>query len=297
MAVVLGLSSILEKEESPSLQGAEPLPNSHGAALLQEGQDIVSITTNDTDTTPATPDESEIASPAILEEGQVIVSATTNDIDTTVATLDGTESETLPPTLMPTRFPTLMPSYDLPTDVPTAQKFSSQSFLFSSHSFLRSKEIGVRLKLYWEGGYYWQEKKTETWWCMACPGKGGECKEDDKPELRDCENKSDLDAQFVVTHRGNKNHQFRVANTNLCLDRKGKRRIRLKSCKDGKTGQLFKTVLGEYGEEADDKFDLRPVGMTDRCLTNHHHPKAGEVIYAAPCKKAHGPDTGYWVAY
>ena len=38
-----------------------------------------------------------------------------------------------------------------------------------------------RLKMYWRNGYYWQEKTTETWWCMGC--RGGACKENSVMEL------------------------------------------------------------------------------------------------------------------
>ena len=37
-----------------------------------------------------------------------------------------------------------------------------------------------RLKMYWRNGYYWQEKTTETWWCMGCRGP---CKENSVMEL------------------------------------------------------------------------------------------------------------------
>ncbi len=49
--------------------------------------------------------------------------------------------------------------------------------------------------------------------------------------------------------------------------------------------------------DTDEKFDLRPIGSKNRCLSNHHHPKGGETIYAETCYKAHRVDTGYWVAY
>ena len=128
---------------------------------------------------------------------------------------------------------------------------------------------------------------------MACPD--GKCERSDKMELRDCKKKSDRDATFVVTSYGSKGHQFRVANTNLCLQKMFDRRaIKLKPCKTNrkKALQLF-TDFKPDGE----KFDLRPVLYTDRCLSNHHHPKGGETIYAETCKKAHRTDTGYWVAY
>ena len=134
-------------------------------------------------------------------------------------------------------------------------------------------------------------------WCMACPN--GNCQKNDKMELINCQKKSSDDATFVVTsHGGNSNagHQFRVTNTNLCLmkmfDRKA---IKLKPCKTSKS-KSFKLQLFE-DFKTDEKFDLRPVEYTDRCLSNHHHPKAGEMIYAETCTKAHRTDTGYWVAY
>jgi len=38
---------------------------------------------------------------------------------------------------------------------------------------------GFRLKLFWKVGYYWQERYTETFWCMGC----GDCKENDVMKL------------------------------------------------------------------------------------------------------------------
>ena len=69
------------------------------------------------------------------------------------------------------------------------------------------------------------------------------------------------------------------------------RAIKLKPCKMNKASQLFLDFQSEG------KFDLRPIAAPSRCLTNHHHPKAGETIYQETCKKAHRTKTGYWVAY
>ena len=125
---------------------------------------------------------------------------------------------------------------------------------------------------------------------MACPG--GSCQRSEKMELRNCKKKTDKDATFVVSS-GAKGHQFRVANTNLCLQKMGDRRaIKLKPCKRSNSLQRFVDFKPNGG-----KFDLRPRGYTANCLTNHHHPKAGETVYAETCKKAHRTKTGYWVAY
>ena len=125
---------------------------------------------------------------------------------------------------------------------------------------------------------------------MACPD--GKCMPNIKLELRNCKKRSDKDAIFVVTsHR--KGYQFRIANNNLCLQKMGDRRaIRLRPCKKNKSVQFFADF-----KTGGEKFELRPIGYTDRCLSNHHHPKSGETIYAETCRKAHRTDTGFWVAY
>ena len=202
-------------------------------------------------------------------------------------------SDTLRPTSFPTSSETSMPT-DLPTSdttfAPTLEDYDTPDGLKLQPWALRSSEVGFRLKLYWETGYYWQERTDETWWCMGCVD--GKCEKGAKLELTNCMKKTGKDATFVVTTHGNKGHQFRVTNTNLCLQKIGDRRaIRLKPCRRNRSLQLFADF------EKDDKFDLRPIGYKYRCLSNHHHPKAGESIYAESCTKAHKTTTGYWVAY
>ena len=132
---------------------------------------------------------------------------------------------------------------------------------------------------------------------MACPGDG-KCRPREKLELRDCERRTAADATFVVdrarTSHGHEGHTFRVANTDLCLQRMGRRgrAVRLRRCRAGRAAQVF----AGFDAEAR-RFDLRPVEFAERCLTNHHHPKEGETIFAETCQKAHKTNTGYWVAY
>mmetsp|Transcript_15146 Transcript_15146/g.23470 ORF Transcript_15146/g.23470 Transcript_15146/m.23470 type:complete len:356 (-) Transcript_15146:1976-3043(-) len=192
-----------------------------------------------------------------------------------------------PSTPIPTYIPTA--AGEIPTDMPT--QFHDDIISSSLAKTRANKETGFRLKMYWETGYYWQEITTEKFWCMACPS-GEECNRNDKMELRNCNNKSNEDAQFVATPV-RKGHQFRIANTNLCLQksRRGSA-IRLKPCNAKNKWQHF------VGLKSDGKrFNLKPSTSSKRCLSQHHHPKKGEIIYAETCYKAHRVDTGYWVKY
>ena len=64
--------------------------------------------------------------------------------------------------------------------VPTSSAVSRRTSLFSSSS--RNDDAGFRLKLYWRDGYYWQESRKETWWCMSC-GSNGHCKKNEVMHL------------------------------------------------------------------------------------------------------------------
>ncbi|KAL9179483.1 hypothetical protein ACHAXT_008773 [Thalassiosira profunda] len=152
-------------------------------------------------------------------------------------------------------------------------------------------EPGFRLKLFWKEGYYWQESYAEKWWCMSC-GLDGVCKKDDSMYLVNCKSKSHADARFTSTRR-RKGLQYRVVGTDLCLQKIGRsRRIELRPCSKSQVLQQFKSKRGPDGG-----FDLRPARYTGRCLTNHHHPKAGELVYAESCRTAHRTKTGYWEKY
>ncbi|KAL7466768.1 hypothetical protein ACHAXS_007054 [Conticribra weissflogii] len=194
------------------------------------------------------------------------------------------------PTSMQSYFPTI---FDFPTDMPTGIHDSPLENFIQTRS---QESAGFRLKLYWEEGYFWQERTEERWWCMQCVDKLGNfvCEKDSRIQLRNCRTKSDLDAIFTYISFGDGGYQFRIANTNnMCLQKMGDRRaIRVKPCKDDQMLQRF------VGFDPDlDRFDLRPLDYTDRCLTNHHHPKPNETVYAETCKRAHNYDTGYWVKY
>jgi hypothetical protein len=167
-------------------------------------------------------------------------------------------------------YPTYSPTMDIPTFMPTAQDDALPKVL----PIKRSDEIGFRLKLYWEEGYYWQENTNERWWCMSC--QDGSCVADSKIELRNCETKDDdLDALFVAVGPYDvASHQFRVANSNLCLMKMGRSRgIKLKPCKKPGKKHFELQLFKGFKPNEDEKFELRPSSYLDRCLSNHHHPK------------------------
>jgi hypothetical protein len=116
---------------------------------------------------------------------------------------------------------------------------------------------------------------NQKWWCMAC--KNEVCEVGTKMWLRDCKEKGDeLHALFAVTSYGYLGDQFCVLGMDLCLQKMGLRRaIMLRSYvlpnRNSFNLQLFKGFK-PYG-----KFDLRPNNAPDRCLSNHHHPKAKEI--------------------
>ena len=45
---------------------------------------------------------------------------------------------------------------------------------------------------------------------------------------------------------------------------------------------------------ASGKFELLTDDRSGRCLSQHHHPKPGEVVYPEKCEKTRRYDTTYW---
>jgi len=172
--------------------------------------------------------------------------------------------------------------------VPAGPSVSRRTNLFDSSNPNDDDDKSFRLKLFWKKGYYWQESRKETWWCMSC-GNNGNCVENEQIKLVNCKKKTDDDARFKLVEQ-RRGVQYQVAGTNLCLEKRGGARIRLKQCRNSRR-QLF------LGYRDGKEFDIIPFLSKRRCLTNHHHPKRGEVIYAETCKKAHRTRTGYWVKY
>mmetsp|Transcript_12865 Transcript_12865/g.25886 ORF Transcript_12865/g.25886 Transcript_12865/m.25886 type:complete len:416 (+) Transcript_12865:1664-2911(+) len=208
--------------------------------------------------------------------------------------------------------------------VPTATPSTSPS-AFPSMS-QQPTNTPYRVRLYWEQGYKWQEDPAEKWFCWAC----AQCKpctetnQDRTPDcvdllcdvkhhcsagmsiaVTDCELNlsSDKSAEFsfLPGHSGLfdndfKGGQIQVHNTNLCLSQSGIRSIELETCDASKIEQSF---LGFQPDEG--AMELSPANITmedgkvvDQCITNHHHPRAGERIYSEKCSRARRSDTSLW---
>ena len=74
--------------------------------------------------------------------------------------------------------PSLRSVEELHQDIaPTSSVVTSRRTTYSGNN-----SAGFRLKLYWQKGYYWQESRNETWWCMSC-GFNGQCATDEVMRL------------------------------------------------------------------------------------------------------------------
>ena len=159
-ATMIGIHNALQEQVVKSLRG---------------GNDGTYSPTTDTDTISG-PNSS--GAPPLIHK--YVVAATTNttteiaNATTSIETPNAVPSTTAPtgkfPTYQPTQqlptlLPTFIPTFDgqFPTEVPTTQDELIASDIITTNSILRSIEVGVRLKLFWEQGYFWQESVDEKW--------------------------------------------------------------------------------------------------------------------------------------
>jgi hypothetical protein len=108
-------------------------------------------------------------------------------------------------------------------------------------------------------------------------------------------------ALFDAGGHGLEGRRLQVQGADLCLHGEAQRHIVLRRCDAVAQEQRFLGV--RPGGQA---MELSPlVGGTfrrngtehGRCLTQHHHPKHGERIYAGACDKARRSDTNLWSTY
>jgi hypothetical protein len=173
------------------------------------------------------------------------------------------------PTPAPTENPTLNPSTDNPTPSP---------------SVFRS----FRLRLYWEEGYYWQEDRGETFWCMEC----GECRENDSVYIKWCGDSTRQ--QFVKVGDTIRPLSDRA----LCFTMTGthseNRPIRLVPCMDERSGSDEQRFEGFHPSE---RFELHPLGDAGLCLSQTHHPKDDERVWPDSCTTTRDDTTNYWITF
>ncbi|KAL7523702.1 hypothetical protein ACHAXR_000294, partial [Thalassiosira sp. AJA248-18] len=188
MAALIGLHNVFHNDKSASLRGY----SSSATPEFDTSNDKVSSMPMSSPSPTSTPEASS---------EQDIFSASIRSMNSTATPTpapSSSNSSPFPTSYMPTPetlMPTDYPTHDA-TEAPTELEDGAPDALFK-RQHLRSKEVGFRLKLYWEEGYFWQERTEEKWWCMSCPD--GKCERSHKMELRNCKKRSDRDATFVVT--------------------------------------------------------------------------------------------------
>lgn len=98
---------------------------------------------------------------------------------------------------------------------------------------------------------------------------------------------------------GFEGHQIQVINSNLCLERVGAREIELRQCNASVERQRFLGFSpGGQGMELQPEGTFRRRGVEyERCVSQHHHPKQGERIYAEHCRKTRRTETSMWSTY
>ena len=132
------------------------------------------------------------------------------------------------------------------------------------------------LKLYWERGYKWQGETTERKWCMEASGLN--------VKIQECDN-NERD-QVWFEEKG----QIKTGDGSLCLTRVRRKYVRLIRC-TGSSSQKW------GGFKSKGPFEPRPKGVKSKCLTQHHHPRAGETVFLQSCGKARKSDTSKWNTY
>ena len=145
-----------------------------------------------------------------------------------------------------------------------------------------------------EGRFLTVDRQEEFWereWCMKCASSG--CDLLDQLELHDCGDEStwfvfrNLDPTTGFT-------QIQIATTNLCIENTGNQMVELRTCVDSSLRQKFVAGNGSFGG---DKFEIQTVFNANGCLSNHHHPKAGEIVYRNECSTPRDSDTSFWNQY
>ena len=121
----------------------------------------------------------------------------------------------------------------------------------------------------------------------------GDCYVHDQLWLQNC-GTDEGNAQFQIIPGANdgSGDQIKIKDTDLCVERTGpnKRLMVLGTCNSTMLEQKWQ------GFDLDTVFDWRPSGHDEYCVSQHHHPKLGEVVYAETCYLAYAYDTALWQA-
>ena len=190
-----------------------------------------------------------------------------------------------------------------PTPLPTISSAPTLS-LAPSHqpsvSPTQSPTIGasapVRLRLYWQRDYRWQETTRETFWCLQC--RSGTCTTNSIIEVDHCSSSRRQKFQYYKNDKS-----FRPMNRpDLCFEENGwdfeTNPIKLKRC-NGSSRQRwtgFNESLG-LGRNQAIPFEFKSGRNSGYCMTQAHHPKAHERVFPQQCRRARNHKTSKWVVY
>jgi len=151
---------------------------------------------------------------------------------------------------------------------------------------------GFRIRLHWEKGYNWQNTPDEKYWCMEC--RGNTCISGTTVRINKCSSSS-IHQKFIAIGKTIRP----VSNPNLCFTVTGydgkDTPIKLRTCNNTGSGSSKQNFIQL---QSSTKFELHPQERQNKyCLSQHHHPKAKEVIYPEQCDKTRATDTTYWRVY
>eukprot|EP00978_Attheya_sp_CCMP212_P015071 scaffold38725_cov52-Attheya_sp.AAC.5 len=183
---------------------------------------------------------------------------------------------TTTPTNAPSNAPTSGPS-NAPSNAPTSGPTTTPS----------------KLALGWRKWSCWQYETVQRQWCVTPRPYGFNL------EIQECKDVSDKwtfnkvgTSQFVTIE-----HET----LNKCWTMSGTQALLLKPC-DGSDAQKWDLDSSEktheqLGDLGDNLFEIQLANSTlEGCVTQHHHPKAGERLYVPPCAISRSLEhqSNYW---
>jgi len=170
------------------------------------------------------------------------------------------------------------------------------SYCVEAGAAFRRPQGSFRLRLYWQQGYNWQESSREKWYCMECEGS---CRTGNDIEIGYCDEDSIEDSQDIWFENLNLDgsdgtSQLKmVGYDGLCVGMSssdGQRVMVVENCDASDRAQFFKPSSSDAGWDGD-RFEIT---TSSRCISQEHHPKKNEDLYATSCSTARGDDTSYW---
>ena len=150
-----------------------------------------------------------------------------------------------------------------------------------------------RLRLYWEKGYFWQETREETFWCMQC--RHPPCRNGNKLYITYCGRNNQYFTFEDIPGSNNNEYLISLVGPNdLCLQREDNLDIYMRPCNSNNNAQRWIPQGGTFDSH---RFEITPKGASNLCITQRHHPKDDEEVEIEPCNTARKSDTSFWEKY